>query len=141
MNILFVEDRGSVSFYWKEMLESEGYTVYDAGNISQAIFYFREKQVDCLIIDLNLNPEGLKPEEIEGTHDGLLSGWIWLREYVYKEKRELKERTVILTEYMQQLHQHVSDEELVGIRLVEKGSIDPARQVLAFLKIIANEIQ
>ncbi len=148
MTILVLEDRGAVSFRLRELLQKEKYTVYEAANLYQAEYYYRERQVDAFIVDLNLSPENLTGEEIAETLDGRLSGWIWVRNRVFgayleqPEQLKLVRRTVVIyTEYMTELRKQLSEEELEGLRLVEKGSINPSEQVLRHLAEIAGEIE
>ena len=100
MNILFLEDRGSVSFYLKENLHNRGHVVYEASSIPEATSIWRENKIDCLIVDLNLTPEGLTEEEIELTRNGLLTGWIWLKRHIFPDHPLMKKRTIILSEYL-----------------------------------------
>jgi CheY-like chemotaxis protein len=142
MNILLLEDRGSVSFYLKEALTKEGHVVLDAMGINDAQSYWGAEKIDCLIVDLNMSPDGLKPDETQQTKDGLLTGWFWLRNYVYKPSPAMKQRTIILSEYINALCECVPAEELKGIRLVpKKGSTSPAEQLLDHVKCIARVVE
>lgn len=142
MNVLLLEDRGSVSFYLTEALTEEGHVVLDAMGINDAQSYWGAEKVDCLIVDLNMSPDGLKSEEIQQTKDGLLTGWVWLRNYVFVEKPQMKERTIILSEYIKALLANVPPEELKGIRLVpKKGSSSPAEHLLDHVKAIARMVE
>lgn len=123
MNILLLEDRGVVAYPLKESLEKNNHTVFLAPNISRAKAYWREKKADCIIADLNMPPDGLDEGEAEQTAGGLLTGWIWLRNYVFAEEESMKKRTIILTAYMKELTDIVGDEELEGIALVGKNPL------------------
>ena len=91
MNILILEDRGSVSSYLEDALINEGHTIFSAFNFNDAQSYWEEKQneIDCIIADLNMPPDGLKPEEIKNTKGGLLTGWVWLSNYVFTDNEEM----------------------------------------------------
>ncbi len=131
MNILVLEDRGSVSHYMEKALQEPGHKILSSFNVNDARSNWELGKIDCLIVDLNMAPNGLNPEEVKDTHDGLLTGWIWLREYVYKNNPEMRKRTIIYTDYMDALVDNVSEEQLDGIHLVPKrGSTRPAKQIL-----------
>ncbi len=141
MNVLVLEDRGSVAHYMRDALEENGHVVLDAVGINDAKSHFRNETVDCIIADLNMSPSGLNPQEIEETGDGLLTGWIWLRDYVYKEDPSMKRRTIILSEYTYAL-EIVPAEDLSGIRQVDKkGSVSPADKVLRYVQDIARGLE
>jgi hypothetical protein len=142
MNILVLEDRGSVSFYMEEALRNEGHIIFSAYNVNDAQSYWEKENIDCIIVDLNMAPDGLKPEEIADTKDGLLTGWIWLSNYVFKDKPEMKRQTVIYTEYMGDLRENVSSQALEGIRLIPKrGFTSTAEQVFNHVKAIALMVE
>ena len=139
MKILILEDRGSVSFYMQEMLESEGHTTIPAFSIPDARTILKNDGIDCIITDLNMDPWGLSPSQIRETRDGLLTGWIWLRDEVIKEKPHMKNRTIIYSEYGEALRKHIPEEELIGFRLISKsGPTSSAEQVLLNLKEISK---
>lgn len=141
MNILVLENRGSVSYYMVEALRAQ-HEVFDAQSITDAQSYLESERIDCFIIDLNMDPYGLEDDEIAETRDGLLTGWIWLREYVYKENPSLKSQTIIYTEYLPDLKANVPFEELKGIFLVPKrGTTGVARQVRNTVDTIARRLR
>ncbi len=139
MRVLFLEDRGDVAKHLKETLEERGHEVLRALEVSDAQSYWEDKQpIECLIVDLNMDPAGL-PEGMEKeTKGGLLTGWIWLRESVFKERPKMKPRTIIYTDYLGQLRELVTPEELEGIYLVQKRDLfgSSADKVLEYLEQI-----
>jgi CheY-like chemotaxis protein len=128
MNVLIVEDRGAVAYPLKDELESAGYGVLLAPNISRARHYWQNRKIDCLIVDLNMDPEGLDPSQIVETMGGVLTGWVWLRDDVYSVCESMRERTVILSGYLEDLRSAVEPTDLAGIRLVPKRSHDLVQQ-------------
>jgi len=145
MNILLLEDKGVVAYPLKESLERDNHKVFLAPNISRAKAYWRteKERLDCIIVDLNMDPEGLKPEEKEQTANGLLTGWIWLRYYVLAENELMKRRSIILTAYMKELMDIVGEEELKGIALVEKNPLADGApgSVLHWIGKIATDLE
>ncbi len=142
MNILILENRGSVSYYMKRALEEEGCIVFDATNIYDANSYYENKQIDCLIIDLQMDPEGLKEKEITQTKNGLLTGWIWLSEYVFKKNIKMKEQTIIVTDYYDELVELTLQKERRGIYIVQKRSSEsPAQTVMNYVNDIFEKIK
>ena len=126
MKILLLEDRGSVSYYMAEALRMNEHEVHDAYNINDAQSEWETDEIDCVIVDLNLDPTGLSQKEIEETRGGLLSGWIWLRDHVLQKNPEMRQRTVIYSEYVSDLMRCVSKDDLRGIRLIAKGGQESA---------------
>lgn len=139
MNILVFENRGSVVKYLREALGKLGHDVFHAFSVYDAQSFWKDERIDCLLVDLNIDPEGLEDDEIKETLGGLLTGWIWLREHVYKKDDAMKRRTIIYTEYSESLTENVSSEELDGIYLVPKrGSASSAQQVIKHVETIAG---
>jgi CheY-like chemotaxis protein len=121
MNILLLEDRGAVAIPLTEKLENLGHTVFIAQNIPKAKSFFRTEEIHCIITDLNLPPKGLKDEEKKQTGNGILSGWIWLKNYVFPENEPIKKSTIILTAYPDELHGCVPSEDLAGVTVISKS--------------------
>ncbi len=143
MKILFLENRGSVSHYMEMLLEAEDHTVLSAFDVSDAIGQWEENEgIECLIVDLNVPPRGLSDEQQRDSKFGLLAGWIWLRDYVLKEKPEMHEQIIIYTDYLDNLKAFSNEDELKSIYLVRKrpGS-SPAEKVLAHVKAIARKVE
>lgn len=147
MNILFLEDSGYVANLMKKGLESQGHMVFHALGINDAQSYLESEHIDCFIIDTNMDPSGLKQELIDQSHDGTLSGWLWLKEYVFnekknKEEKDVKKKTIIFSEYIQELKLYAEENDLQGIRLIsKKDSSSPAEQVLNHLKVIESNMR
>ncbi len=123
MNILLLEDRGSASYYLKEALEGEGHVVLEAYNPNDALDHWgnREKTpIHCMIIDLNVPPEGLTAAQRKESCAGLLTGWIWLRDHVFPDDNDMRRRVILYSVYLQDLRKHVSADDLIGLRLVSK---------------------
>ena len=138
MNILTLEDRGSVSFYMRRFLEEEGHEILSAFSINDAQTFWEHDNVDCIIADLNLSPLGLTEEEIAASHGGLLTGWIWLSHYVFLERPEMRANTIIYSEYVANLEAAVSANELALTHRVRKrGRTSPAGEVIRLVRDIA----
>jgi hypothetical protein len=141
MNILVLEDRGSVSYYLVDFLENEHHSVYHAMSINDAKSLFNDHadHIDCIITDLNMSSAGLTGEETNQTCAGLLSGWIWLCNYVYKSHPDMRKRTAIYSDYLANLKEKVRKEDLVGICMIPKRGSDADDKLLDFLKSIATK--
>jgi hypothetical protein len=140
MNILVLEDRGIVSYYLQEFLEDKGHQIYHAFNINDANSYLVEHEDDigCIITDLNMSSVGLTDIEINQTHAGLFSGWIWLREYVFNKYPKMKLRTIIYSDYLEDLQKFVSASELAGINLVRKRGTKASEQILMYVGLMSQ---
>jgi hypothetical protein len=140
MNILFLEDRGSVSFYLMERLEELNHEIFEAYSINDAKSYWEKEDINCLIVDLNISPEGLTNEEKEETKHGLLTGWIWLNNYVFNVNPEIRKNTIIYSDYLQSLREYVkSTQQLRQLKLIPKrGSTSPTKEVVEAIKLISS---
>lgn len=126
MNILYLEDRASIFQPLKDKLESKGHKIFKAIQISDAIGYINEKTIDFLIIDLRVLPTGLKPMEIKKSFAGRISGWIFLENYVFNQRPDLKPKTIVFSEYIYQLEKSINLEDFPEVRFFSKkeSSID-----------------
>lgn len=142
MNILLVEDRGAAAFYIVESLKKEGHVVLDAFNPgdAQSIWDNREiVPIHCIILDLHMTTDGLSEEQKAKSVDGFLSGWVWLCDSVLSEVPEMRERTIIYSDYLPTLKENVLEEEYRGIRLIPKRRRNSsAREVAARIQEIAR---
>lgn len=142
INVLFLEDEASAYYYLVEDLEEEGFNIYIATNVSRAKTLWEETRIDFIIADLNMPPRGLNDKgEIEETSDARLTGWVYLKKYVYSKKPEMKERTIILTAYMEELKRRVDEKELEGIKLIKKKTDeDEMNDIKETLKDMARRL-
>lgn len=140
MNVLVLEDRGSVVFYMVEAIAAEGHAVLHAYGVNDAQSHIEsEVMIDCIVADLNMSPDGLSEEEMARTEYGLLTGWVWLEEYVFSVHESMRTRTIIYSEYLSDLRQHIDAERLAGVTLVDKrGSISSAEVVLNRIRAISR---
>jgi len=147
MNILILEDRGSVSYYMQEALELRGYSVMSAGTIWEAQRYWdqrNERPVHCIIIDLNMSAEGLSAEELACTGEGILTGWIWLKERVYRDNPDMKHQTIIYSEYLEDLQRHLADhasEWDTICKVPKRGTTGTGVDVLRCVERIAKSLE
>ena len=121
MKILFIEDTGEAAYPLKDYLEEEGHVVILAGNCAVAQDRLGEEDIDCLIVDLNMEPIGLEPEEIEQTRCGLLTGWVWLKNHIFSRDNAMRRRTVILTAYDREFKDMIPSEERCGLKVLSKN--------------------
>ena len=142
MNILLFEDRGSVFKPLKDALETMGHKILDAYNIYEANEYLDQGHIDCIILDLNMSPDGLSDEEKKQTEDGILTGWIWLKNYALPTVPMLRQCTIIISEYIAYLQVHMKKEDLEGIELINKKSEDGlAKRLFGAIKVIEDHRQ
>ncbi|TKJ40015.1 hypothetical protein CEE37_09775 [candidate division LCP-89 bacterium B3_LCP] len=144
MNILTLENRGSVSFYMTDYLQKEGHEVFDAYNTgdAQSIWESDNYRIDCMIVDLNVIPVGFSTEQKKRSQDGLLAGWVWLSDYVLTKDATMRKRTIIYSRYINDLREDVGDEKLEGIRLVPKSdSASTAEQIIRHIQAIDNMLE
>lgn len=124
MNVLFVEDRGDVSYYVTKALQERGHNVIAAYDYDDAESHWQGRStvsVDCIILDLNLPSEGLAPEDQQKSRGGLLSGWLWLTGKVLKDEPIMRGRVAIYSAFLEEFKTHVESVECEGLMLVPKG--------------------
>ena len=142
MNILLVEDRGEVSVYLKLALRDDGHQVLDAFNPNDAMSHWNNRRtipIDCIILDLNLRPDGLTETERKASRGGLISGWLWLKDYVLTQKPDMASRTIVYSDYLHELQAAVTASEYQGVALVpKKGRSSPAQEVMKHIQRIAG---
>ncbi|MBN1155017.1 response regulator [candidate division KSB1 bacterium] len=141
MNILYLEDRGSVSFYISEFLEHKGHTVYPAFSIMEARSIIEEHKIDVIILDLNLNPDGLKEEEIEKTLNGIITGWIWFNNYVLSKNPKMKDNVIILSEYLNVLEEAYGNETSDIKKIAKRGFPSPISQLTKKIDEIESQLK
>jgi hypothetical protein len=141
MNILLLEDRGDVSYYLKQALEDSGHTVFDAFSPRDATPFWENRDtvpIHCIILDLNLPPDGLSDEEKRSSRGGLISGWLWLKNYVLNESPEIISRTIVYSDYLNEVEAVVPAAEYKAIvRIPKKGRSSPAEEVMRHVRRIA----
>ncbi len=143
MNVLLVEDRGTVAYPLVEALEERGHTVFLAPNITRAKYYCEKKKVDCIIVDLNMDPEGLSRAEMNETKGGVLTGWVWLKTCVLAERPFMTEQTIILTAYERELRAEVDPAELGRIPILSKRPLlqTPVAKIVEHVETIGKRLR
>jgi hypothetical protein len=143
MNVLVVEDRGAVSFYLAEALQAEGHVVLAAFNINDAKAHWDNREttpIDCIIVDLNMPPDGLTRKQEGESHAGLLTGWLWLRDCVLPHvPAEYRSRVIICSGYLADLRNSARANEYQGILLADKHAPSGgAERVLEHVRAISR---
>ena len=139
MNILILEDRGSTAYYLEEALAARGHRILSAFNVVDAQCCWENEQIDFIVAGSNMSPDGLDEEETEETCDGLLTGVIWLLKRVFKDRKEMRDRTIIYTEYNERIREKVSGDGLKGVYFLPKrGSTKPVEALLAYIERVAR---
>jgi len=134
--ILYLEDEafmrssttGHLSDDLKKTLKDQEYVVEDFRRIDQAeeCFEDNKENIICVITDLNMSDEWLDGYEGD-TEGGMISGWVWLQECVYREAPNMP--TVIYSAYISFLEEFLEKRGTLNllhgkdnIALVNKGS-------------------
>jgi len=137
VQILVLEDRGTVAEYLEETLREAGHIVHSCFNVLDARSALSDS-IDCLIIDLNMPAEGLTKEQIAQTNAGMFTGWIWLRDEVYSNKPALREATIIYSDYLTQFRkeEQMKEEDVTGVTMIGKRDGNGAKKLLAAVATI-----
>jgi two-component SAPR family response regulator len=135
MKILIVDDRGSAAIGLKDYLVNIGHQVVSTASILHAMTIDIYK-VDLLIVDLNMSPLGLSSDEEKKSFDGMFTGWIWLSNYVYNERKSMRNRTIIFSDYVQDLVHRFPDEKFEGIKFLSKRLENTPKKIVAFIDSI-----
>ena len=120
MNILFLEDRGATAYYVERWFETNGHQVLSAFNPNDAQSHWRrraETPIDCIMLDLQTSMDGLTDEQKADAQGGTLAGWVWLRDNVLKEAPEMRQRTIIYSDYISVLREKVPERQYIGIKV------------------------
>ena len=137
MNILILED-GVGAIYLTEMLKDIGHKAYHAFSLLEAQDIWQSTEVHCLIVDLMLDPTGLTDDEICRSKCGCLTGWIWLSNYIFPEFSHMRDRTIIVSEYIEELKKYCNESELQGVTLIHKfeGSKSMLGRILEIARML-----
>ena len=123
MNVLSVEDRGSTAYNVDHWLRGRGHTVLAAFNPNDAQSHWQrrgEVPVHCIMLDLQMEMDGLTQKQKLEAEGGTLAGWVWLRDNVLVEVPEMRRRTIIYSDHVDVLRERVPEEQLMGIKVIPK---------------------
>lgn len=121
MNILLLEDHGKVAIPLQGKLEREGYQVFPARSIYEAKEIWKANNINRLIVDLEMPPNGLKEQAPKPDQPiGRFSGWNWLKEDVFKKDESYRRKTIILTAFWKEFEKHIDKKDRSGIHLIKK---------------------
>lgn len=110
--LLYLEDNGYLCRQTEEYLVEDGYKVQSFTRIDQAIQYLKDhpngEGIDCIITDMNMDDEWLG--EFQGeSYGGLLSGWVWLRRFVYISNKYQQIPCIVYSGYIQELRSYLEE--------------------------------
>ena len=141
MNILLLEDNGSVFSFLIEKLEKHGHKIELATKVSRAMDLMEkfDNKFDCLIVDLHVNPIGLDIENIDKNEN--IWGWRWLEKYVFPKDEKWKKKTIIYSGYTQKLYLKVDKRDYEDVFIIKKNSgidnsVDDIDLICTYLKKI-----
>ena len=121
--ILLIEDSGDVSYDIKNDLKNYKYEIKFADSYLSAIGMWRRYngQFECIILDLNINPEGLTPEKISKFYPTI--GLSFLIDIKWDENLAKKIKLIIYSAYITEFKVKCSQNNIdySGIVLVEKS--------------------
>jgi CheY-like chemotaxis protein len=138
MNILFLEDRGATAYSVERWLTNSGHHVLNAFNPNDAQTHWTkraETPIHCIILDLQTSMDGLTLEQKAEAEGSTLAGWIWFRDNVLAEAPEMRQRTIIYSDYVAVLREKVPGKQYEGIKVV------PKRQRGSAAKVVIETIQ
>lgn len=141
MNILHLEDRGSVAYFFSRNLETRGHNILRAFNINDAQSYWNDRQsvpIDCIIIDLQVPMDGLTNEQIDNTEGGILAGWIWLHDEVLSTCPQMKRKSIIYSDFLSVLNNKIPSKQLKGIKLVFKDQRNSSDEIVEYINEISK---
>lgn len=94
-----------------------------------------------MIVDLSMPPDGLTAAEKEESHGGMLTGWLWLRNYVLPiVPAGFRQRVIICSQYVRDFEKLVPADEYRGIRppVEKRGSSNSAEEILGHVREISR---
>ena len=110
--ILFLDDNGFIAVQTLTLLKQDGYDVESCARIDQANQYLKKEfeKIGCIITDLNMNDEWLNEYQCE-SDGGRLSGWVWLRRFVYDNKKYKNIPSIIFSGFIGYLEHYLEDRD------------------------------
>ena len=99
MNILLLEDRGSILDEITQYLRDCGHNVFGCCGIYEADYAWEGQKVDCVIVDLAMRTEGLTLDEQAQSHKGYFTGWVWLASRVLK-RPDFPGRSIVFSAFI-----------------------------------------
>lgn len=141
MKVLLLEDAGSVYFELLEHLSEVHFVseVLAAYQVSEAMDKFENEEPDFMIVDLNVSSSGLKREEVDASEGGRLSGWLWLKNYVFPQSEEWRDKVIIYSEYIRILKNNVQKKEYKGLKLLTKKNYSIEDVLDVFRAMVENK--
>lgn len=107
MKILLYEDRALTAMQLKSSLEDNKYEVdicFSCRDLSKRI---TKSDYDIYIMDLNGPVDGLSPEQILESKNGLFTGWIFIRDYIWKSMTNDAKKIIVFSDYVKLLKNHI----------------------------------
>ena len=113
--ILLIEDEGTIKENMREKLRNKKHEVKHANDCASAIGLWRKYNgdFDCIILDLNINPTGFEPDEVDKyfpIHGILVLNKISDEEILGQEGKaqeekegEIWEKTIVYSAYIDRL--------------------------------------
>jgi len=120
MKILLLEDDASVAEALEGILQDLGHDVLYAYEIYEADEHLENEKIDFIISDLNMSSAGLNESELTEAEEGALSGFVWLKNHVYKVMPELRKNTIIFSAFSEHLNDHLEADYLNGVMIISK---------------------
>lgn len=110
--LLFFEDNGYLLKQTLRFLQEDGYEVIPFTRMDQAIDYLNRNPtgagIDCIIADLNMEDQWLGKYQ-EESNGGVLTGWVWLRRFVYANEAYRRIPSIIYSGYIRDLKSYLRE--------------------------------
>ena len=105
--ILMLEDDLELLDYTAPF-EKNGFEIIKCASIELANEALMEKKnIKLICTDLNLSTKGLTPSETKQSFGSRLAGWIWLKNYVYKDEKNKNIKYVIRSAFVSDLKEYL----------------------------------
>ena len=127
MNILLLEDRGARLEELKKTIGEGEHVVHDCPDVYWARDCWEEymDHLDCIVVDLAMDPEGLGDKGKEESQRGYYTGWVFLKNYVFSQRPDFAERCVVFSAWSD------SFKEDLGKKAVQKQTGFSEIQILS----------
>lgn len=140
MNILLLDDEPAIRERIKKVLQENKYDVEDFSRIDIAKDYFNKnsKNIDCIIVDLNMDDEWLD-EFTPESHGGMLSGWVFVNRFVFRKRKDIP--TIIYSGIAPFIKEYVDVSKFNNVILIDKMDLYSDNGVLlrAIQKLLDKE--
>ena len=132
--ILIIEDNSHASLIVERLID-DGYNAVQVDNLLDAWDCLTDdpgpENYDAIILDLNLDDEGLFPDQDPKFHG--LAGWLFYERLIEKNDR-LRNITIFYSSFGDALKNAIGSQRFEALKFANKRSVTLYKDIIAFIK-------